>query len=272
MARKSLTEEDRAKLEEIDELVFKFQNGNEKAGLELIDIYEPFLRKYYKLVKDGLLNFQDKDSRKFVGLFIEDADCRKKLVKNRLFSEDTTTMAHLAAGMICHLCQDISQDDIMQELITLFIVLAKRYKKKGKNLFFGGYLYSSYKYELYRRILMLTTDPLVHRADMNLEYYDESYMNDEEMVLDEPCIYTNEPVMVIDDDLGNSWVRGLTCTEAFEDLSPTERLILKLKYYDNLTDIEISQRMGLHRNTIRAHRLKAIDKIKYQLGGGRENY
>lgn len=271
MARKSLKEEERAWHEEVDKLVFRFQEGDEEAGLKLIEIYEPFLKKYYRLVRDGLLNFKDRDSRKFVGLFIEDADCRKKLVKSRLFSEDTTTMAHLAAGMVSHLCEDIPNDDMMQELTTLFMVLAKRYKKKGKNLFFGGYLYNSYKYELYRRILMMTTDPLVHRADFNLEYHDENYINDED-ILEEPSIYTTEPVMVIDDDLGNSWVRGLTCTEVFEDLSPTERLILKLKYYDNLTDIEISQRMGLHRNTIRAHRLKAIDKIKVHSGGCREDY
>ena len=256
--------------EEIETLVFSYQNGDLSAGEKLIEIFNPYMIKYLRLIKDGFVNLKDKDTRRFIGLFMNDCEAKKKLNKS-LQSSETRNKAHIAVSMIGSLCKDLPEEDIMQELIVILLMVAKRYKKKSPKVNFCGYLYNIYKYELYRRINQMTSDPIV-RSDLNLSYDDDSYVMEEDIYENEPTIYTSEPLMVFDEDLGNSWIRGITCSELFEILDPTQRLILRLSYYDNLSDIEIGQKMGIHRNTVRAQRNNAVDIIRKNLGDSGEDY
>jgi RNA polymerase sigma factor (sigma-70 family) len=255
--------------ERIDQLVFDYQKGDTSAGEELLELFDPYIKKYWKIIKDGMVNLSDKDTKRFISLFMKDEENRR-LTKKRYHSGETKSAIDLTASRLSATCRSIPAEDMMQELITIFLLIAKRYKKRRGKANFCGYLYNVYKYEVYRRIVSMTSDPLVHRIDLNESYNDLCCMNEEEQILNEPAIYTDEILMVLDEQLGNNWVRGLTCGEAFEILDPTERLILKLKYVERLTDIEIGRMMGVHRNTIRLQREKAIDTISKFLGDNGE--
>jgi RNA polymerase sigma factor (sigma-70 family) len=242
--------------DEIDELVIRYQNGDKDAAQSLIRTFKPYMSKFLKILKDGLINLDDKDSRKFIRLFIGDYEARKKLLKVYQ-PTDTRHKAYNAAAFLQDVCKEMSYEDIMQELSMILLIVAKRWKKKGKKINFCGYLYNTFRFEVYRRFKSMIEEPLVYRADVNLSYNDESYINEIEEIENDPRIYTDELMMLFDEELGNSWIRGLTCDDIFADLTPFQRLILKMKYVDNKSDVEIANRTGIHRNTIRRHRERA---------------
>lgn len=248
----------------IDELVLRYQNGDEKAGEELISLFYPYLLKYFKLLTEGTLDLSDKDSRKFICLFIDDAEVRKKL-KRVYQPAEVRHQAYLTATMLSKNCKGINPDDLMQELTFILLRIAKRYKKKKKRVNFCGYLYNAFRYELFRTISKIIANPLVLFSESNISYYDESYINTKDNIENNPLIYINEPVMLIDEELGNSWIRGLTAGEGFEQLTPLQRLILKLRYQEGMKDTEIAERTGYHRNTIRQMREEAIKILEKYL-------
>lgn len=249
----------------IENLVEQFQNGDKDAARELLTAFDPYFKKYIKLIKEGFVNLSDKDTRKFIRLFTSDQEARVKLLKAK-HSSRTRNKAFSAGNIVSNLCRDIPLDDIRQELNAILLTLAKRYKKKGTKTNFCGYLYNVFRYELFRRINEITSDPLVYNSSSNLSYSDESYQNDIEYIENEPEIYTNHLVMQIDDQLGNSWVRGLTCSEPFDLLTHFQRIIVKLSYGDGYSDTYISKRLGLHRNTVRKYRLEAIEILQESMG------
>lgn len=247
--------------EAIEELVKSFQAGNEEAGLELIEVFKPYFTKYARLLQNGLLDLNDIDSRKFISLFISDAEVRRGLVR----SYQTTYVrneAYKAASLLVKLCDPIPEQDLSQEFILSLLILAKRYQKKGKKKNFCGYVYNSYRYELHRRLGQLTKDPLIFRADTNISYHDESNLTDENDNILDNIDLSNTLKKVLEDELDNSWVRGLTCSEIFLGLTQLQRLIIKLYYYEELSDYKIADKLGLHRNTIGNQRTKAVKLIK----------
>lgn len=248
--------------DKIDILVMQYQNGDEQAAQELIEQLDPYLKKYVKIIKDNLINLNDKDSRRFIALFVNDSNARKGLIK-KYQPNEARNKAYKSTLMLSSMCNNITYEDLTQELTCILLTMAKRYKKKGKKINFCGYLYSSFRYEVYRTISKWTLDPLVHNSGSTLRFNECSFVDEDNDVESDGDIYIEELTMLLDDDLGNSWIRGLTCGEEFEELTPIERLILRMKYQEGKTDVEIADRLQLHRNTIRAQRLKAIDKIKY---------
>ncbi len=257
--------------DEIDTLVFQFQRGDREASLKLIEVFKPYLRKFLKIIKDGVLNLKDKDSRKFIGLFITDFETKKKLLKNYQSSE-VRYQAHKANTMLYNMSRHIQVDDLRQELIVILLTLAKRYKKKGRKINFCGYVYNTFRYEIYRRISQMTKDPIVHRSGINLSYNDDSYLDDDnngDFIKSDYIRFINEYVMNLDDELGNSWERGLTCDEIFLELTYIQRLILKMRYMEDKFDKEIGAKLGMHRNTVRKQRQDAITKLEKKYEGGK---
>jgi DNA-directed RNA polymerase specialized sigma subunit len=53
----------------------------------------------------------------------------------------------------------------------------------------------------------------------------------------------------------------------FCELDNFERLILKMSYVDNMSDIEISEKTGYHRNWIGIRRRTAIEKLRQKIYG-----
>ena len=70
------------------------------------------------------------------------------------------------------------------------------------------------------------------------------------------------------DALNFNWTSGITCGEAFQQLSSYEREILVLSYAQNKTDSEIANIYGCHRITIIKHKKIAVQKIRNALMKG----
>jgi len=245
----------------IDELVMKYQSGSEEAAEELIRQLAPYMLKFFKIIRLGIIDLSDKDSRKFISLFIDDHKIRSKL-KAAYQPAEARKEAYQAAQTIQILCTDIPSEDIIHELIVILLTLARRFTKKRSKVNFCGYLCNAYRFELARRIKAMTTDPLSYRADLNLSYNDQEYLNEENLVEDNIQVYVNEPLVVIEEELGNSWIRGITCSERFAKLTPLQRIILKMHYLDGEGDTAIADRLGIHRNTVREQRMKAEEILR----------
>jgi len=245
----------------VDELVQKYQDGDRDAAEELIRQLAPYMIKFFKILRLGIIDLSDRDSRRFISLFIEKPDIRAKL-KKAFQSSDARNEAYQAALMVQSMCSEIPSEDIIQELIVVLLTLAKRFTKHRKKVNFCGYLYNSYRFELGRRIKSITADPLAHRSDFNVSYNDGEYLNKEDLIEDNARVFINEPLMILEDELGNSWVRGLTCGEEFSRLTQLQRIILKMHYIDGEGDTAIAERLGLHRNTVRSQRVRAEELLR----------
>lgn len=246
----------------IEDLVRKFQEGDGDAGGRLIQAFKPYMSKYIKILCSGLLDLNDLDSRKFISLFIADAAVRRDLAR-ALQPTHVRSEAYKSATLLARLCQPMDKEDIEQELALVLLILAKRYKKKGKKNF-CGYVYNSYRYELQRRLADMTKDPIVYRADTNISYHDEENLavsSGNELPKDIDSTDTTIR-KAFEDELDNSWVRGITCSEVFYKLTQFQRLIIKMHYYDGLSDPKIADKLGMHINTIFRQRRNAINKLR----------
>jgi RNA polymerase sigma factor (sigma-70 family) len=249
--------------QQIEELVQKYKNGDEAAAEMLIRYFHPFLCKYLSLLKDNKFDIKNKDSRNFVCSFLAEADVRA-LLKKHWHSAETIAKAYNCIGYLNKVCEQYTSEDIYQELIVILLTLCKRYDiKKGKN--FCGYVNNAFRYELSRKIKMITKDPIVFSASDNMNYNDLEYIDNVSPFEENPKLYVNTPVLMeYDNTLDIDWVNGITCSDSFYNLERMERLILKCTYQDGMTDIQISEMIGVHRHTIRNKRIKAIEKLKQE--------
>lgn len=53
--------------------------------------------------------------------------------------------------------------------------------------------------------------------------------------------------------------------QALATLPPRQRAVLVLRYYENLTDAEIAETLGISRGTVRSQASRALDKVRGRL-------
>ena len=70
--------------EEMQALIAKAKNGDERAKKELLKVFNNFLTKYTTLLYYGKYNLNDYDIRRFTSLFVKDSYVRFALMKNKL--------------------------------------------------------------------------------------------------------------------------------------------------------------------------------------------
>jgi DNA-directed RNA polymerase specialized sigma24 family protein len=265
-----MNEEQLAEMERIDQVVFAYQAGDRKAGEEILSLFgchpgqkdfESYIGKYYKLLKFGKINFNDRDTRHFIRLFMSDVEARKAMIPWYQYAP-TTKAARKSIQTVSNMLRTMENDDFEQDLRVLLLQQAKRYKKMSKKIFFTGYLYNSYRYELKRHIEKLTKRKDVFKP-LDMQRAPEDVAGGPENLLDlDSIVLEDTPTIQEDDVLGNSWVRGLTCGEAFRQLTSLQRLIIKLHYEDGYTDGEIGKKLNMHINTIHRHRKKSTLMIE----------
>lgn len=257
--------------EYIDSLIFRFQGGEKDVGVELIEIFGAYLGKYLRLIKSAILDLDDRDSRRFISLYISDPETRKALRLHKQYAE-IQAEAYKAARRLKGVCDSIPEEDIQQELIASLFTLANRYKKRGTKKNFAGYLYNAYRFEIHRRLNNLTKDPVSFSHSINISYDDTQNITEME---DHPMLIAQfeELPHVLGDQLSTNWIYGNVSSDLFEDLTPFERLILKLYYADGFLDQEIAEKTGYHRNWVCRRRHKAIKKIARRMNDeeGKDN-
>jgi len=228
-------------LETIDLLVERYQQGEQDSALELVNQFSSLINKFVKFLKGGEVDFENSAVSKFISLVIEDADLRKKLMQNTL-SEYEKQKIRKIVSFISFCMRTVEKEDIKQELIAIFLKMARRYKPKGRS--FTTYLSSSFHYEVYRFVMRYVPNPLSY-ADTFEEYLSPSYSED----------WGDEQ------EYGVNWVNGSEAEHPFDTLKPVDRIILVKRFIEKKTIRQIAREMGYSETQIR----KRIKKAKWIL-------
>lgn len=261
------TTEDKAILyERIERLVEKFQAGSSEAGLEILQLFgfhpeaeqlSAYLKKYFNLLRYGVINFRDRDTRGFIRLFISDTDINRALKPSYQYA-DTKKAARKTVQMINDRLSYLNDTELIHDLCLILLHLAKRYQKKGRKKNFCGYLYTSYRFYLYHHFRYLFKDlshspfiePLKDVIDENSEIRleDKWYLD----------LYFEKESQ----ELGINWIMGKTASFPFNQLTPFERTILSLHDDKRMTYEEVGYQMGYHRDTIWSKRKQIKEKLE----------
>ena len=228
-------------------LALESQQGNNEASEKLLAAFrDKLIMKYFRMLRAGHVNCTNKDTRRFMSLFISDAATRHKLKKNWTGKEARFDLYQTAA-YICDKLKSVPDEDLEQDLVQAFFICVNKYKPlpHRPHVVFQGYIYNIYKFRVY---------DVVQRYMKSFNTYHEEKILEFKKEID-PKI-PEGPVLV-----DEKWVCGETCDDLFLDLSTEEREILKLSYIDKLPDTEIGRMYSIHRNTVRIKKRRIKDKI-----------
>ena len=257
---------------EIEELVIAYQSQFEEdpcsyetevkaheAMMDLLRRFQPLFRKYILLLKSGQINFKDKEMKLFVYSFL-DNDRLKKEIKKSNIRNDHKREIYDRFNFIKETYGSLDEEEIMLDLQVIFMTVAKRYKQMGRS--FCGYLYNSFRYEVYRHIKKFLRNP-INIPYRHTQFEDFMAQSDEEgfeEVYDDGFYEKNLGIPDM------NWIAGETCSTTFETLSPMERKLVIKYYLEDWNDRQISEEFGIHINTVNQKRRSAILKIAEEIG------
>ena len=225
------------------------QEGKDAAE-KLLDKFYPLVKKYFLIVKTGTWNWEDKESKDFVGNFINDRQLLNALHRKKQTAEFRRAI-YDAFNFIKETYGQNEDAEIITDLQMLFLVVAKRYKQVGKN--FCAYVANSYKFEVARHVKKVFQNPL--NVTYKIAEYSVDAMKDDSSELYEDQYYEDETGIP-----SIEWINGY-CGEAFQLLTPLDRKIIVKYYLENLNDKQIAGQLGIHLNTVNAKRRKALETI-----------
>lgn len=251
---------------EIEELVLTYQkqfdiNANEndkinakQAANELLEKFSPLFKKYTTLLKSGQIDWDDMEMKQFVCNFIDDIELKRALSRKKQRAVYRNEI-YKKFNFIIETYGALTEEEMLIDLQTLLLVIAKRYKQIGKN--FCAYVYNSYRYEVARHIKKFTINPL-NITYKNLQY--EDCINGSDDFKIEQSYEDNyyEDVTGIPN---MSWIQGHSCSDIFSDISPLERKILVKYYLEEWKDGQIADSLGMHINTVNQKRRRAARNI-----------
>lgn len=251
--------------EEVDALVKAYQAGDKSAGEELVEAFSGYLTKYLLVIKHGTVEPYNKSMRKFIALFVKNPSERQLVLK--VYSKKNKQMLgvlYSTASMISSQFRHYDEEDLWAELVLEFLIMAKKYNN-SRGCFFHTYISKAYPYRIYKRLSKLIRDPIT------ISYLagDSSDIDELEGVRGEYDTYEvyeeNRPIFICDNieinELNENWVSGFTCSDTFIDLTPLERRVIMLYYYNGYRDNEISDMLGFSASKIAKIRSSARKKL-----------
>lgn len=244
--------------EELEELVQEYKNGNKDVTDTIIGAFWKYLQKYIRVASSGRADITDRNIRHFVQLFMgkEEGAVTYQFRKNEKAKQDFLK----AAENVSYLFSKMSAEELTHEAILTLLTLLDRYNSKGN--FFHTYVSRVFHFQYYRQLRELL---LLSASNNRIPFFDEEYTGDSgdysDSIIEDTRFLINEPL----DEINDNWVNGLTAGEFFEDLTPTQRRILKYHYEEDLTDGEISKIMGVCRATVNRRRLAAVEQVQEQV-------
>ena len=253
-------------MKELSEWAEEAQNGSEEAICWLLEKYGfrkdgvpvGYLGKYYRLLVYGKIDLRDKDTRRFLQLYIAQADVRKKLT-NRFQDYPTTLCAQQTADYLSEKSRLLPAEDLQQELIGAFLDLVHRYIPKP-HVSFEGYIYNTYRFKVYEllRKYIFKYEAFHHPELLYLDEFEDkrAVIEPQEAWFDR--FYASE---LKREDLGIFWING-RCGALFKELTVFERMVIRDHDFYGYNDEAIAEKYGYHRNTILKARHRAINKIK----------
>lgn len=271
--KKSKYEKRKEEWREVEALIMRYQaqfinpdqkEDANKAMEELLQRFFPLFKKYLVLLKSGQINFNDTEMKHFVHTFMAEGNLKAAL-KRKKQSAAARAPIYQRFNFIKETYGSLDEDEIMMDLQTLFVVLARRYKQMGKS--FCGYLYNAYYHEVSRHIKSFIKNPAnIHYRNSEYEDYMQKSVDEfqkEDIPFDE---------RLFEDEGGipdSSWINGETCSETFEMLTPLERRLLVKYYLEDYNDRQVAERFGMHINTVNQKRRFAAEEVANALGKSR---
>lgn len=281
--------------QKIHELVYEYQAGSTSAAEQLIDSFKTFLNKYVALIKYGQYSLDHYSIRSFIKLFAEDGNERKKI--NSYFAKGLgKNVADKTVARISGIFSNTTQEDVKQELISIFLTMCTKYKDTKPS--FHHYIKSNFHYYAYRHFEKSIRDPIARGhvaclssskatacdcdqrqqdsdfvfefvlSDESVELEMEEMLNEVELfynvkMSETTTVKTKKKVSIYEDSfLDVNWINGITCSDIFKELSAFERKILVMWYTGNRTDSDIAEEFGVCRGTINKRRAIAKTKLE----------
>jgi RNA polymerase sigma factor (sigma-70 family) len=224
--------ENKYTLEEIDELVFKYQKTNDTESIKiLLKLFERFIIKYVNFLKFGIVGKH------------YDSNIRQ------LFNMMVSTRANSDIGSINKIFQDIDVEDLIPELQMIFINNVKRFKKQKDGPNFTGYVYNYYKYSITEFFRKLSSDAMSHKAII------PAYNTDD---VDAP----EDADSVIENRIETKIEFENLCFSTTKKISQLEKYILYLTHEKDLSGIEIANLFNISPSSIDIIKRNAQKKIK----------
>ena len=229
--------------------------SGQMAAENLLNSFYPLIRKYTLLVKTGRVDFTDMEQKQFVALFINEPDLKRALGRKRQSAHYKERIYH-RFNFVKETYGTNDEGTIIVDLQLLVLNLAKRYKQKNKN--FCGYIFNTYRYEVFRHIQAYTANPL------NIGYRNIAYEDFMETTTEEAIEENEFEDSKYEENVGIpdfEWVNGETCSEKFKELSSIERKIIVKYYLEECNDRQIADALGIHINTVNQKRRYATEKL-----------
>lgn len=237
----------------MEQLTADYQNGNQDAAIQLVDAFRGYMMKFQQIVCGGPINLKDPSIRMFLGLFLPRGTT---IAVQHNYIANSSRDFHNTASLIREIFSPYDQEEIEQELVCTLLYMAKRHQFNLEFPKFHMYVKKAYHFYFFRQLKALA--PSIAVA-MEFDHADNTVSIDMDEI-DRPCVQTVfNPE--IDDDMDENWIAGITCSAAFLELTPFERRIIKMHYYDKMTDAKIADRLGRTRGTITKIRNNAKGKI-----------
>lgn len=251
---------------ELNKLVEKAQAKDPDAILELLTRYgysedyefTNFLGKYVKLLWYGRMDFRNKDSRKFMRLYIKDPEIRRRLIWPRVSGEVVEETWKMVNYLQNYVTQNYTLMELQHELVSIFLELLDRYEKVY-HIDFSGYLMGMYRYKVYERLQkylykydVLSQQTRLTSPEQDIPYIEPGYLRIE------------NDFFKYDDELNLFWVHGET-GRLFKNLSTLDRIIIRDSYDQNKSDFEIADSQGVHRNTIVNKRRRFKERLYWNI-------
>lgn len=237
---------------------FDLEEGKLSANI-IINKFSPLLKKYMSLLSSGQIDWNDKEMKLFVSIFIDKPDLKRALARKKQ-KADYRSEIYLKFNFIKEAYGSIDKEDLLLDLQSLLLVMAKRYKQVGRN--FCSYIYNCFKFEVARHIKKFLKNPI------NITYKNLTYEDCINGVTDYNIENSYEDKYYEDiTGLPNtSWMTGESCSEIFIDLSPLDRKIIVKYYLEEWKDKQIADLFGMHINTVNQRRRSAAKKIAGKVG------
>lgn len=255
-----------AQYEEIDALVNDYQEGKPEAADAILNFFgydtdsnelSKYLNKYFTLLRFGVINFGDRDTRKFLRQFTSDEKLKQALIPYYQYAR-TKKATRKIVQMINYRMRHLTDEELTHELCAILLQQAKKFKKQKPEINFCGYLFNSYRYAVYEHFKYLFRDLLYsHNIEMLEDYRDENSEIVLEDIIKPDLYFANEQ-----DVLGFNWILGRTANFPFSQLNQFERTLVHLHDYKKMTYEQVGEQMGYHRDTIWKKRKQIREKLK----------
>lgn len=250
--------------EKADELVKRFQEGDQQAGMELLEAFAPYLNRYMRML-GGEVNYGRRADRWFVSLFMLDPELKQKLRKKHLGTEFGRCVG--AARSYYQIVTDTiaayDEEDLRQDMIYEFLRIARKYRPMpGKH--FAAYLTSSFPYKVINIVKRIGRNPTMYGLADVVRYNEDRTAE----ISVPPELWVEEDFGCDEENdsgLGLLWISGELCSEIFADLTPEERQILKLRYLEGFTDSMIAKLLQMRRGEVTRIRSAAVEKLGERL-------